>query len=245
MLFRKHCLRFLLLMWSWKGLLFTPFRKRRLQKNESVKSSSLGGSGTSAERILHELLLLSYEFSYEKCSKIFPENFEPLFCGSEKILLNSHQIPQKLPHEKKHRRASAGAQGELLMLSVTIVNRKAYANRKRPCPPEVPPPPSCKDNQKNTHTHTYTHTHTARARYLCTAGQHTHTHTHTHTHRVRRSESGEKFPRQIKKIWECSGTMKNTQTFSNPSLSCRFRSFFSGVPVAAQGLKGNGCPCTH
>ena len=28
---------------------------------------------------------LSYEFSYEKCSEIFPEFFEPLFCGSEKI----------------------------------------------------------------------------------------------------------------------------------------------------------------
>ena len=27
----------------------------------------------------------SYEFSYEKCSEIFPEIFEPLFCGSEKI----------------------------------------------------------------------------------------------------------------------------------------------------------------
>ena len=28
----------------------------------------------------------SHEFSYEKCSEIFPESFfEPLFCGSEKI----------------------------------------------------------------------------------------------------------------------------------------------------------------
>ena len=27
----------------------------------------------------------SHVFSYEKCSEIFPENFEPLFCGSEKI----------------------------------------------------------------------------------------------------------------------------------------------------------------
>ena len=27
----------------------------------------------------------SHEFSYEKCSEIFPEIFEPLFCGSEKI----------------------------------------------------------------------------------------------------------------------------------------------------------------
>ena len=34
---------------------------------------------------MHERFFLSHEFSYEKCSEIFPENFEPLFCGSEKI----------------------------------------------------------------------------------------------------------------------------------------------------------------
>ena len=34
----------------------------------------------------------SYEFSYEKCSEIFPEIFEALFCGSEKIPENSLQI---------------------------------------------------------------------------------------------------------------------------------------------------------
>ena len=28
---------------------------------------------------------LSHEFSYEKCSEIFPEILEPLFCGSDKI----------------------------------------------------------------------------------------------------------------------------------------------------------------
>ena len=42
--------------------------------------------------------LLSYEFSYEKCPEISPDFFEPLFCGSEKIPLNSrqnsHQISQ-------------------------------------------------------------------------------------------------------------------------------------------------------
>ena len=27
----------------------------------------------------------SHKFSYEKCSENFPEIFEPLFCGSEKI----------------------------------------------------------------------------------------------------------------------------------------------------------------
>ena len=34
---------------------------------------------------MHEILfLLSYEISDEKCSEIFSEMFEPLFCGSEK-----------------------------------------------------------------------------------------------------------------------------------------------------------------
>ena len=64
----------------------------------------------------------SHEFSSEKCSEIFPEKFEPLFCGSEK---NPRKIPSKFPtkffkfpcdkiKKKNHRRASAGAQGELL-----------------------------------------------------------------------------------------------------------------------------------
>ena len=44
----------------------------------------------SAEWILHERFLSSHEFSYEKCSEIFPEIFEALFCGSEKI-------PRKFP----------------------------------------------------------------------------------------------------------------------------------------------------
>ena len=34
------------------------------------------------------------EFSHEKCSEIFPEIFEPLFCGSEK---KSRKIPAKIP----------------------------------------------------------------------------------------------------------------------------------------------------
>ena len=61
----------------------------------------------------------SHEFSYEKCSEIFPEIFEPLFCGSEKIPgkfppnfpLNFPNFPAKIK-KKLHRRASAGAQGE-------------------------------------------------------------------------------------------------------------------------------------
>ena len=32
-----------------------------------------------------KIFFSSHEFSYEKCSEIFPEIFEPLFCGSEKI----------------------------------------------------------------------------------------------------------------------------------------------------------------
>ena len=36
----------------------------------------------------------SHEFSYEKCSEIFPENFEPLFCGSEK---NPGKFPPNFP----------------------------------------------------------------------------------------------------------------------------------------------------
>ena len=39
---------------------------------------------------MHERFFSSYEFSYEKCSEIFPEFFEPLFCGSE-------QVPGKFP----------------------------------------------------------------------------------------------------------------------------------------------------
>ena len=34
---------------------------------------------------MHERFFSSHEFSYEKCSEIFPEFFEPLFCGSERI----------------------------------------------------------------------------------------------------------------------------------------------------------------
>ena len=37
-----------------------------------------------------------YEISYEKCSEIFPESSEPLFCGSEKIPENSLQISHQI-----------------------------------------------------------------------------------------------------------------------------------------------------
>ena len=69
----------------------------------------------------HERFFSSREFSYEKCSEIFPEIFEPLFCGSEKIPGKfPPNFPQNFPNfpaknqKKIHRRASAGAQGELL-----------------------------------------------------------------------------------------------------------------------------------
>ena len=46
----------------------------------------------------------SYEFSYEKCSEISPEMFEPLFCGSEKIppkisQISLRKIKQKITDE--------------------------------------------------------------------------------------------------------------------------------------------------
>ena len=70
---------------------------------------------------MHERFFSSHEFSYEKCSEIFPEIFEPLFCGSEKIPgkfppnfpLNFPNFPAK-NQKKIHRRASAGSQGEEL-----------------------------------------------------------------------------------------------------------------------------------
>ena len=67
---------------------------------------------------MHERFFSSHEFSYEKCSEIFPEIFEPLFCGSEKI---PGKFPPNFPLnfqislrkiKKIHRRASAGAQRE-------------------------------------------------------------------------------------------------------------------------------------
>ena len=74
-----------------KRFITIHFRVARLQKD-----------------FLREIVLLSYELSYEECS----EMFEPLCCGSTK----SSKIPDKIltqfPCKKYHRRASAGAQGE-------------------------------------------------------------------------------------------------------------------------------------
>ena len=55
------------------------------------------------------------EFSYEECSEISPEMFEPLFSGSEKIHKIPTKFPTKVPCKKQeiHRRASAGAQGNM------------------------------------------------------------------------------------------------------------------------------------
>ena len=44
-------------------------------------------------------IFLRHEFSHEKCSEMFPEIFEPLFCGSGKIPQTSHQM--SLPKNKK------------------------------------------------------------------------------------------------------------------------------------------------
>ena len=51
-----------------------------------------------------------------KCSEVFPEMFEPLFCGSEKIRKIPAKFPAKFPSQKQkiHRRASAVAPGEYL-----------------------------------------------------------------------------------------------------------------------------------
>ena len=65
-----------------------------------------------------------HEFSHEKCSDIFPEIFEPYSVGQKR----SHKIPAKFPAKfpykksrKIHRRASAGAQGELFDLFLRSV----------------------------------------------------------------------------------------------------------------------------
>ena len=74
----------------------------------------------SAERILHEIVFVELRISYEKFSEIFPEIFEPLFCGSKK----SRKIPAKFPSQKIkqiHRRAPVGAQGEQLKTFCDIV----------------------------------------------------------------------------------------------------------------------------
>ena len=74
----------------------------------------------------------SHEFSDEKCSEIVPEMFEPLFCGSEKI---PGKFPPKFPlnfpnfpaknQKKIHRRASAGAQGEGMVVLYALVRALA------------------------------------------------------------------------------------------------------------------------
>ena len=48
-----------------------------------------------ARKIFFELRI-----SYEKCSEIFPEYFEPLFCGSEKIPQNSRQNSHQISLRK-------------------------------------------------------------------------------------------------------------------------------------------------
>ena len=69
----------------------------------------------SAERSWHECSSLSCEFSYEKCSEMFPDVLGLSFVGPEK----AHKIPAKLPSRflctkslEVCRRASAGVQGE-------------------------------------------------------------------------------------------------------------------------------------
>ena len=53
-----------------------------------------------SELCTKDLFFVSYEFSYEKYSEIFPEMFEPSFCASEKIPQNSRQISHQISLRK-------------------------------------------------------------------------------------------------------------------------------------------------
>ena len=58
----------------------TSQKKKSPWRQKNVKVARL-----QSEFCTKDIFFSSHEFSYEKCSEIFPENFEPLFCGSEKI----------------------------------------------------------------------------------------------------------------------------------------------------------------
>ena len=85
----------LILMWGYPV-------KHRLTKMLKTRLRKRSGQFFKVARLQSEFctkdFFLSYEFSYENCPEISPGNFEPLFCGSEKILQNSrqnsHQIAQ-------------------------------------------------------------------------------------------------------------------------------------------------------
>ena len=70
--------------------------------------------GMSAERSLHQRLLLSYEISYEKAHWNFPDFLSLCFVGPQKNLNSPPNSPPNFPSKNhiNHQRASAGAQGE-------------------------------------------------------------------------------------------------------------------------------------
>ena len=91
---------------------------------------------------MHGRFFSSHEFSYEKCSEIFPEIFEPLFCGSEKIPgkfppnfpLNFPNFPAKnkkftdeLLQERRENNSEAIFHGKRSSETVWIVNTAAVA----------------------------------------------------------------------------------------------------------------------
>ena len=87
--------------------LFAPisFHQHRRQKHTQANTVDLSSLSLRMSFLAYSLkvaclqsefctkdVFSSYEFCYEKCSEIFPEISEPLFCGSEKIPQNSLQI---------------------------------------------------------------------------------------------------------------------------------------------------------
>ena len=77
----------------------------------------------SAERSWYNIFFRGTNFSHEKCSEISPEIFDPFFVGPNKSPQNSRQISRKNALQSKNalqkikkirRRASAGAQGEVI-----------------------------------------------------------------------------------------------------------------------------------
>ena len=73
---------------------------REERVTESKMSFHLVKVASLQSDFLARFFFLSYELSYEKCFENFPDIFEPLFCGSEKILQNSCQICHQMSLRK-------------------------------------------------------------------------------------------------------------------------------------------------
>ena len=76
----------------------------------------------------------------------FPKVFEPLFCGSEKILQKSRQTSPPQTKKTIHRRVSEGAQGEpsfsQVPEGVPETSARVHAKFGEPASPYSPEPPS-------------------------------------------------------------------------------------------------------